>query len=83
MKATLKTNIDRYQSYMFPDVFEQVPRKGDYIKVLSGFHHSLERDGYPTRLEVVAVIWGDNWVDLELHFSDIDHRIFLTSGKTL
>jgi hypothetical protein len=83
MRITTATNIDRYNSEMFPKHFEQVPRKGDYIRVLPDFHHNLERDGYPIRLEVVSVTWGDGWVNLELHFSDIDHRIFLANGKTL
>lgn len=69
--VVFRTNIDAYnEKHCFPTHFSEVPRKGDFVEVLSDFHSYFRMKKLPIRLEVVSVNWREQEpVDRESNFS--------------
>ena len=54
-----KTNLDQYSGDDFAPryTFKVVPRKGDFVEVMSSRSLKFKNLKLPTRLEVVSVTW--------------------------
>lgn len=82
MKVVFSTNIDNYKGSNFPD-FSIPPRKGDTVQVLDSHIDYFKNRKLPTRLEVVDVVWKENYVICELHYKQIDIEVAKISGVYL
>jgi len=83
MKILCHTNLDNYNCKQhFPEL-QFVPRKGEYIAVKNNFHDYFLEKHLPLRLEVVAVTYYEDHVDVELWYNKIDFDLYKQSGHEL
>ena len=83
MTVFFRTNIDFYKNSYFPDNITEVPRVGDYIEVTREVITFVHRKDLPTQLQVVRVVWTEDGVSCELHYSDFQMRDAKFNGINL
>lgn len=76
MKIKFTTNLDNYQKACFPEVLTIPPRIGDSVLVRKVWYRYFLDKKLPTQLEVVNVIWTEDYseeiVICELWYKNID-----------
>ena len=84
MNIIFHTNLDAYNSSYFPTDLTFVPRIGEKVAVNKTIAHYLRNKKLPTRLEVVDVIYHEDYVECELWYNQQDKQIADAAGaKTL
>jgi hypothetical protein len=78
----LKSNIDAYKG-LFPLTFKtpDVPRVGDMVSIADDSR--LKYEWLPTMLEVKRVIWYEDSVEVDLHYSEIQAKSLKLSGHNM
>lgn len=73
MTVSFTTAIDFYKSSgnPFPSNLTDVPRQGDFVRVLPVYDKKFQDKGLPIMLEVKRVIWGAERTECELHYSEM------------
>jgi hypothetical protein len=75
MEIVLKTNIDSYKSVQWQQL-SFLPRKGEHIELPRVYHKTYAERKLPHRLEVVDITYIENSVIVELHFSELDIKLW-------
>lgn len=84
MKVYFRTNLDKYNGSMFPELSShEVPRKGDFIELKDIYIRHFQSQKLPTRLEVVSVTWKEDYVECELWYNKTDVELYKMSGGVL
>ncbi len=83
MNVYFHTNIDAYKTNCFPERLDRVPRIGEKVSVVNVFIDYYTKRGLPLILEVVNVIWHENYAVCELGFTKISLDIARSNGKNL
>lgn len=76
----IKTNLDRYSSWDFPQDLKFVPRVGEKIKVLRSSESKFNYP-YPNFLEVQDVTYTQDSVEIDLWYDKNSHKRILLLNK--
>ena len=76
MKVIFSTNIDAYKG-AFPTNFvsPNIPRKGDMVEIDRRNASKMVTKRLPLQLEVCQVTWNENFVEVELHYSELQAKM--------
>lgn len=83
MNVIFVTNLDAYDSGMFPAKVDHLPRKGELVRVLDHIIPVMRGRKFPIDLEVVQVTHTEHKVIIEIWFRDIDLKLAKASGINL
>jgi hypothetical protein len=75
IEIVLKTNIDSYRNVQWQQL-KHVPRIGEHIELPKVYHKIYAERKLPYRLEVVDVTYLECSVLVELHFDELDVKLW-------
>ena len=82
MIVVFNTNIDKYNQVKWPDL-DVVPRKGELVYVHPTSNLYCENSRIPKRLEVKRVSYYQDYIYVDLWFSETDFKLYGGSEKLL
>lgn len=77
----IKSNLDRYPSNYFPSNLPFIPRKGEFVAILSEYENMLK--SYPLVLEVIQVTYYDKTCIVDVYYSDSQIRTLKLLNRDL